>query len=81
MTAPLRIVVASHDFKFFEQIRAHLASQPGVEIEDDRWTGTRPGDHDEAVSRRLLGWADVVVHPFRRIVLRPRAFEDDRHCA
>src|SRR5205085_11966876 len=90
MTAPLRIVVASHDFKFFEQIRAHLASQPGVEIEDDRWTGTRPGDHDEAVSRRLLGWADVVVcewcqanavwyshnkRPGQRLIVRLHRFE------
>jgi len=56
-----RILVASHDFKFFEQIRSYLASQPGVEIEDDHWTGTRPGDHEEAESRRLLGWADVIV--------------------
>ncbi|HEV2685326.1 MAG TPA: hypothetical protein VGW79_01675 [Actinomycetota bacterium] len=61
MSEPLRIVVASHDFKIFEPIRSYLASLPGVEITEDRWTGTRPGDHDEAESRRLLEWADVVV--------------------
>ena len=90
MAEPLRIVVASHDFKFFEQIRAYLASQPHVEIDEDRWTGTRPGDHDEAESRRLLEWADVVVcewcqanaiwyshnkRPGQRLIVRLHRFE------
>ena len=61
MAETRRIVVASHDFKFFEDISAYLASKPGVEIREDRWTGTRPGDHDEAESRLLAEWADVVV--------------------
>ncbi|HLW17028.1 MAG TPA: hypothetical protein VKV69_06715 [Actinomycetota bacterium] len=90
MTEPLRIVVASHDFKFFEPIRDYLASQRDVEIAEDRWTGTRPGDHDEAESRRLLDWADVVVcewcqanaiwysrkkKPGQRLIVRLHRFE------
>jgi glycosyltransferase involved in cell wall biosynthesis len=58
---PLRIVIASHDPRFFDEIRAHIATLTAVEIRDDRWTGTRPGDHDEAASTELLGWADVIV--------------------
>src|SRR5205823_110482 len=61
MAETRRILVASHDFKFFEDISAYLASKPGVEIREDRWTGTRPGDHDDAESRLLAEWADVVV--------------------
>jgi len=90
MSDGLRIAVASHDFKFFEEIRAHLASIPGVEIKEDRWRGTRPGDHDEAESRRLAGWADVVVcewcqanavwysrnkRPGQRLIVRLHRFE------
>jgi len=61
MSDGLRVAVASHDFKFFEHIRAYISAIPGVELREDRWRGTRPGDHDEAESRRLADWADVVV--------------------
>ena len=84
------ILVASHDFKFFEPIGAYLSAHPGVEIENDRWTGTRPGDHDEAESKRLLAWADVVIcewcqanavwyshhkSPGQRLIVRLHRFE------
>lgn len=86
----MRIAIASHDFKFFEGIRAHLASFPSVEIREDVWTGTRPGDHDEAASRMLLEWADVIIcewcqanavwyaankRPGQRLIVRFHRFE------
>lgn len=85
-----RIVIASHDFKFFDGIRAYLTSKPEVEIREDVWRGTRAGDHDEDESRRLVDWADVVVcewcqanavwysqnkRPGQRLIVRLHRFE------
>jgi glycosyltransferase involved in cell wall biosynthesis len=87
---PYRIVVASHDFKFVAGLRAHLAALPSVEVRDDRWSGPRPGDNDEAVSRSLVEWADVVLcewcqanavwysrnkRPHQRLIVRFHRFE------
>jgi hypothetical protein len=90
MEHPLKIVVASHDFRFFAPIRAHIESLSSVEIREDVWTGTRPGDHDEDTSRALLEWADVVIcewcqanaiwysrgkRPGQRLIVRFHRFE------
>ncbi len=59
--APLRppnVLVASHDCKFFDAISTHL-TRCGASVRYDRWAGH--AKHDEAESRRLLDWADVVV--------------------
>lgn len=56
---PTRIVVASHDLKFFTAIQDHLAALPEVEVRVDAWPSLR--QHDPAVSRELAAWADVVV--------------------
>ena len=90
MDRALRIVIASHDFRFVEGIRADLASQPSVEVRIDRWTGSRPGGHDEAASLELLAWADVILcewclanavwysarkRPGQRLIVRFHRFE------
>lgn len=56
---PLRVAVASHDLKFFTQILEHLRAVPGVEVRLDEWSAL--SGHDEAASREVLEWADVVV--------------------
>jgi glycosyltransferase involved in cell wall biosynthesis len=58
-TRPTRVVVASHDLKFFTAIQAHLAGLDHVELRVDAWPSLRR--HDPEVSRELLAWADVVV--------------------
>ena len=53
-----RVLVASHDRKFFTAIADHL-SRCGAEVTFDDWQGH--ARHDEAVSKDLLECADVVV--------------------
>lgn len=55
----LRVGVASHDLKFFTRILEHLQTLPGVEVRLDEWTAL--AEHDEAVSKDLLAWADVII--------------------
>lgn len=55
----LRVGVASHDLKFFTRLLDHLEDLPGVAVRVDQWA--RPAKHDEAQSRALLQWADVVI--------------------
>jgi glycosyltransferase involved in cell wall biosynthesis len=57
--APLRVVVAGHDLKFFTPLIAYLRRQAGLEVRVDQWAAL--GDHDEAQSRELAEWADVVI--------------------
>ncbi len=57
--APLRVVVAGHDLKFFTPLLNYLRLQPDLEVRLDRWAAL--GKHDPAASRELAGWADVVV--------------------
>ena len=54
----LRVVVASHDFKFMGEIMEGLGSSRGVEVRVDAWETLR--DHDPEESARLAHWADVV---------------------
>ncbi|GGI05969.1 glycosyltransferase [Egicoccus halophilus] len=56
---PLRVVVASHDLKFFTRILDDLRALPQVEVRLDTWASLN--DHDEATSRELVAWADVVI--------------------
>jgi glycosyltransferase involved in cell wall biosynthesis len=56
---PLRVLVASHDLKFFERIKNYLSALPGVEVRLDLWTTLHT--HSERRSRALSEWADVVI--------------------
>lgn len=56
---PLRVVLASYDFKFAGELVDTLLQRPDIELRFDRWT--RANEHDEAESQRLLDWADVVI--------------------
>jgi glycosyltransferase involved in cell wall biosynthesis len=57
--APLRVVIAGHDLKFFTPLLSYLRMQPGLEVRLDQWAAL--GKHDPAASRELAAWADVVV--------------------
>ena len=57
--APLRVVVAGHDLKFFTPLLNYLRLQPDLEVRLDQWAAL--GKHDPDASRELAGWADVVV--------------------
>ena len=56
---PPRILVASHDLKFFTRILDYLRDMPGVQVRLDEWPELTA--HDEDASRELLEWADVVI--------------------
>lgn len=83
-----RVLVASHDLKFFSRILEHLRSLPHLEVRVDQWETL--STHDERASRELLDWADVVVcewcgpnaiwysqrvRPGQRLVVRLHRFE------
>lgn len=85
---PTRLVVASHDLRFFEPIRDHLAALPSVDLRHDHWEHL--WSHDVAASRRAVEAADVVfcewagpnavwyarhVRPGQRLVVRLHRFE------
>jgi glycosyltransferase involved in cell wall biosynthesis len=53
-----RVLVATHDRKFFTAIADHLA-RCGAQVAFDDWQGH--ARHDEAVSKELLDRADVVI--------------------
>jgi glycosyltransferase involved in cell wall biosynthesis len=55
----LRVVVASHDFKFFSRLLEQLQRLPQLEVRVDRWKTVV--NHDEAVSQEMADWADVVI--------------------
>ncbi|HTS14839.1 MAG TPA: hypothetical protein VMH24_04170 [Candidatus Sulfotelmatobacter sp.] len=57
--APLRVLVAGHDLKFFDRILEDLGAVPGIELRVDRWPDLAV--HDPAVSGELVAWADVVI--------------------
>lgn len=56
---PLRVVIAGHDLKFFSPLISYFRLQPGLEVRVDQWRAL--GEHDEAASRELAAWADVVI--------------------
>jgi glycosyltransferase involved in cell wall biosynthesis len=55
----VRVVIAGHDLKFFGPLIAYFRLQPGLEVRVDQWAAL--GQHDEAQSRELAEWADVVI--------------------
>ncbi len=55
----LRVVVASHDLKFFSRLLDHLQALPEVEVRVDRWAAL--AQHDPEQSQELVDWADVVI--------------------
>jgi glycosyltransferase involved in cell wall biosynthesis len=56
---PLRVLIAGHDLKFFTPMIDYFRLQPDLDVRIDQWAGL--GEHDEAVSKELADWADVVV--------------------
>jgi glycosyltransferase involved in cell wall biosynthesis len=58
-SAPLRVVIAGHDLKFFTPLIQYFRLQADLEIRVDQWAAL--GEHDEAVSKELAEWADVVI--------------------
>ena len=56
---PLRVVIAGHDLKFFNALIDYFRLQPDLEIRVDHWAAL--GEHNEAKSRELAEWADVIV--------------------
>jgi glycosyltransferase involved in cell wall biosynthesis len=57
--APLRVVIAGHDLKFFAPLIQYFGLQPDLEVRVDQWAAL--GEHDETVSKELADWADVVI--------------------
>lgn len=56
---PLRVLVASHDLKFFSRMLDHLAAMQELEVRVDHWTAL--AEHDPAQSKELLEWAEVII--------------------
>ena len=54
-----RVLVASHDLKFMTRLLDELSRFDAFDIRVDAWPAL--AEHDEAQSRELLEWADVVV--------------------
>lgn len=53
------VVLAGHDLKFCKELIEYLESRHDITLQIDAWTTLR--DHNEAASRKLLQWADVVI--------------------
>jgi glycosyltransferase involved in cell wall biosynthesis len=83
----LRVLVASHSLKFFSAIANHLR-RCGVDLRFDVWEGH--AKHDEAASKKLLDWAEVIIcewalgnavwyarnkHPRQRLIVRLHRME------
>lgn len=56
---PPRVLVASHDLKFFTRILDYLKDMPGVQVRLDEWPDLT--SHDDEASQELLDWADIVI--------------------
>jgi glycosyltransferase involved in cell wall biosynthesis len=82
-----RVLVASHSLKFFTAIADHLR-RCGADVRFDVWEGH--AKHDEAASKKLLDWAEVIVcewavgnavwyarnrHPHQRLIVRLHRME------
>ncbi|HSK96618.1 MAG TPA: glycosyltransferase, partial [Euzebyales bacterium] len=82
-----RVLVASHSLKFFSAIAHHLR-RCGAEVRFDVWEGH--AKHDEADSKKLLDWAEIIVcewalgnavwyarnkHPGQRLLVRLHRME------
>lgn len=58
-SAPLKVAIAGHDLKFANPLIDYFRLQPDLEVRVDQWAAL--GEHDEARSRELAEWADVIV--------------------
>lgn len=58
-TAVKRVVIAGHDLKFAGDLINTLETRPDVELRFDHWQGLL--NNDEAVSRELAEWGDVII--------------------
>lgn len=58
-TSTRKVLVASHDLKFFTAIEAALDAMPWIEVRRDEWSALAV--HDEDVSREGLAWADTII--------------------
>ena len=56
---PIRVLVASHDLKFFSRLLEQFQAMPELEIRIDAWPAL--DRHDPERSRELNDWADVVI--------------------
>ena len=54
----IKVVIASHDFKFMGELVDALEKDPRFILEKDVWSSLH--QHDEERSRKLVDWADVV---------------------
>ncbi len=84
----LRVLVVSHDLKFFTRIQDHLGAIRGVELRVDAWSTI--SEHDKNHSEELLQWAEVIIcewctngaiwyskrkRPGQRLIVRLHRFE------
>jgi glycosyltransferase involved in cell wall biosynthesis len=56
---PMRVVVAGHALHFLSAVMDHIRALPEVELRVDHVVSF--ARHDEAASRELVDWADVVI--------------------
>lgn len=54
-----KVLVASHDNKFLNQVLLGLKDNKDIEIRFDNWKTT--AQHDQKLSEQLLDWADVIL--------------------
>lgn len=86
--ARTKVLVASHDLKFFGEIVDWMEHSPDFEVRIDHWM--KLAEHDVAMSTALLDWADVIFcewagpnlawysrhkRPHQRLVSRLHRFE------
>lgn len=57
--APLRVVLAGHDFKFAGELVDRLEADSSIELRIDKWATLHK--HDETLSADHVAWADVVI--------------------
>lgn len=85
---PLKVVLAGHDFKFSGDLIDLLQSRSDIDLRIDKWETLHK--NDEALSRDMAQWADVVIcewagpnsvwystrkRPDQKLIVRLHAFE------
>lgn len=55
---PLKVVLAGHDLKFARELIGYFEARTDIELKIDKWDSLR--EHNESLSRKLAGWADIV---------------------
>ena len=54
-----KVLIASHDNKFLNQVLLELKGNNQIEIRFDNWKTT--AQHDQKLSEQLLDWADIIL--------------------